>query len=56
MTDQPNQELPSAKRRRPILAAALHRLVVTTLLVVLYYELPLDRPWDAGAAARLPSL
>lgn len=31
----------------------LHGLVVTTVLVVIYYELPLDRPLDTGTAARL---
>ena len=53
MTDQPNRELPPAKRRRLIIAAVLRGLVVTTALVVLYYLLPLDRPWDTGTAVRL---
>jgi voltage-gated potassium channel len=53
MTDQPNQELPPARRRRLIIGAVLRGLVVTTVLVVLYYVLPLDRPWDAGTAVRL---
>ena len=53
MTDQPNQELPPAKRRRLIIGAVLHGLVVATVLVVLYYLLPLDRPLDAGTAVRL---
>jgi len=52
MTDQPNQGLPSVKRRRLITAAVLRGLVVTTALVVLYYLLPLDRPWDTGTAVR----
>ena len=53
MTDQPNQELPSARRRRLIFGAVLRGLLVTTVLVVLYYLLPLDQPWDTGTAIRL---
>ena len=53
MTDQPDQELPPAKRRRLIFLAVLRGLLVTTVLVVLYYLLPLDRPLDAGTAVRL---
>ena len=41
MTDQPDQELPPAKRRRLIIGALLRGLAVTTVLVVLYYLLPL---------------
>jgi hypothetical protein len=46
MADQPNQELPSAPPRRLIIGALLRGLVVTTVLMVLYYLLPLDQPWD----------
>ena len=53
MTDQANQELPPAKRRRLIVRAVLRGLVVTTVLVVLYYLLPLDRPLDTGTVVRL---
>ena len=53
MTDQPDQELPPAQRRRLIIGAVLRGLVVTTVLVVLYYLLPLDRPLDTGTAVRL---
>ena len=53
MTDQPNQEPPPAQRRRLIIGAVLRGLVATTVLVVLYYLLPLDRPWDTDTAARL---
>src|SRR5271165_1395055 len=53
MTDQPNQELPPAPPRRLIIGALLRGLVITTVLVVLYYVLPLDRPLDAGTAVRL---
>ena len=52
MTDQPNQELP-APPRRLIIGALLRGLVVTTVLVVLYYLLPLDRPLDTGTVVRL---
>ena len=50
MTDQPNQELPPSKRRRLIVGAVLRGLVVTTVLVVLYYVLPLNQPWNTGTA------
>ena len=53
MTDQPDQELPPAKRKRLIIGAVLRGLVVATVLVVLYYLLPLDRPLDTGTAVRL---
>ena len=47
------QELPRAKRRRLIVRAVLRSLLSATVLVVLYYLLPLDRPWGAGTAVRL---
>jgi voltage-gated potassium channel len=53
MTDQLDQELPPAKRGRLIIGAVLRRLLVTTVLVALYYLLPLDQPWDTGTAVRL---
>jgi hypothetical protein len=53
MTDQRQQELSTAKRRRLIFWAVLRGLVVTTALVVLYYLLPMDRPLDTGTAIRL---
>ena len=53
MTDQSNQDLPPAKRRRLIFRAVLRGLLITTVLVVLYYLLPLDQPWDTGTAIRL---
>ena len=53
MTNQPNQDLPPAKRRRLIIGAVLRGLLVTTVLVILYYLLPLDQPWDTGTAVRL---
>ena len=53
MTDQRDQELPRATRRRLIIGAVLRGLVITTMLVVLYYLLPLDRPWGSDTAVRL---
>ena len=53
MTDEPFQGLPPAKRRRLIFRAALRGVLAATVLVVLYYVLPLDRPWDADTAVRL---
>ena len=53
MTYQRHQELPAAKRRRIIIAAVLRGVAVTAVLVVLYYLLPLDRPWDTDTAVRL---
>ncbi len=53
MTDQRDQELPRATPRRLIIGAVLRGLVATIVLVVLYYLLPLDRPWDTGTAVRL---
>ena len=47
------QELPRAKRRRLIVRAVLRSLLSATVLVVLYYLLPLDRPWGADTAVRL---
>ena len=53
MTDRPDQELPRAKRRQLIAGAVLRTLLGTAVLVVLYYLLPLNQPWDAATAARL---
>jgi hypothetical protein len=47
------QELPPAKRRRLIFRTALRSLLLTAVLVVLYYVLPLDERLDAGVAVRL---
>ena len=53
MAGDPYQELPRATRRRLIARAALRGLLTTTVLMVLYYLLPLDRPWTADTAVRL---
>jgi hypothetical protein len=53
MADLPDRELPPAKRRRLIFRAVLRGVLVTVALVVLYYLLPLDRPWDSDTAVRL---
>ena len=47
------QELPRAKRRRLIVRAALRSLLSATVLVVLYYLLPLGGPLSADTAVRL---
>ena len=53
MTDENYQDLPSAKRRRLILRAALRSVLIAAVLVVLYYVLPLDRRWDSDTAVPL---
>jgi hypothetical protein len=53
MTDQRHLGLPEAKRRRLIIRAVLRGVATTTVLVVLYYLLPLDRPWSTDTAVRL---
>jgi voltage-gated potassium channel len=53
MTDDHYQDLTPAKRRRLILRAALRSVLIATVLVVLYYLLPLDRRWDSDTAIRL---
>ena len=46
MTTELPQDLPAAKRRRLAIWTALRTVLAATVLVVLYYVLPLDRPWD----------
>jgi voltage-gated potassium channel len=53
MTDEHHQDLTPAKRRRLILRAGLRSVLTATVLVVLYYVLPLDRRWDSDTAIRL---
>jgi voltage-gated potassium channel len=53
MTGQRYQDLPPAKRRWLIFRAGLRSVLVATVLVVLYYVLPLDRGWDSDTAVRL---
>jgi len=53
MAGDPYHELPPAKRRRIIFWAVLRGLLTTTVLMVLYYLLPMDKPWDTGTAVRL---
>jgi voltage-gated potassium channel len=47
------QDLPPGKRRRLIAGAVLRVVLIAAVLVVLYYVLPLDRPWDSDTAVRL---
>lgn len=53
MTNVHYQELPAARRRRLVFRAVLRGLLTTTVLVVLYYVLPLDRPWEGDTAVRV---
>src|SRR5208282_4722840 len=53
MTGERYQDLPPAKRRRLIAWAVLRTVLIAAVLVVLYYVLPLDRPWDSDTAVRL---
>ena len=53
MTDERKPASPPAKRRQLTFWAALRAVVVAAVLVVLYYVLPLDRPWGSETAIRL---
>jgi voltage-gated potassium channel len=53
MTGGRYQDLPPAKRRRVIAGAVVRSVLIAAVLVVLYYVLPLDRPWDSDTAVRL---
>lgn len=48
-----HEDLPPAKRRWLIARAAIGTLLMTTLLVVLYYQLPLRQQWGGNAAVRV---
>jgi len=52
-TGERYQDLPPKKRRRLIARAVLRTVLIAAVLVVLYYLLPLDRPWDSDTAVRL---
>jgi len=47
------RELPPAQRRRLVFWAVLRGVLGTTVLVVLYYVLPLDQPWNGDTAVRI---
>ncbi len=53
MTGQRHQDPTPAKHRRLIFWAAVRSVVIAAAVVVLYYVLPLDRPWDTGTAVHL---
>jgi voltage-gated potassium channel len=53
MTGERYEDLPPAKRRRLIAGAVLRSVLVAAVLVVVYYVLPLDRPWDSDTVVRL---
>ncbi len=53
MSTEHVRDLRSAQRRRLIAWAVLRSVLIAAVLVVLYYVLPLDRPWDSDTAVRL---
>ena len=53
MAGGPYHELPPSMRRRLVTRTVLRGLLFATVLVVLYYVLPLDRPLTADTAALL---
>lgn len=53
MTDQATHELTPRIRRRVIIAAMGRALFTTTVLLALYYLLPLDHTWNAATAGGL---
>jgi voltage-gated potassium channel len=53
MTGERPKDLPPTQRRRLIAGTVLRSVLVAAVLVILYYVLPLDRPWDADTAVRL---
>jgi voltage-gated potassium channel len=53
MTGLAYEQLPPAKRRRLVLRASLQALATTTVLVALYYALPLDKQSDALTVIQL---
>lgn len=53
MTGLSYEQLPRAKRRRLVLRAFLQALATTTVLVALYYTLPLDDRSETWAVTRL---
>jgi voltage-gated potassium channel len=53
MTGERYQDLAPAKRRRLVAGAVARVVLIAAVLVVLYYVLPLDRPWDSHTAVRL---
>jgi voltage-gated potassium channel len=53
MTEVLYEQLAPAKRRRLVLRASLEAVATTTVLVVLYYALPLDERSDAWTVTQL---
>jgi voltage-gated potassium channel len=53
MTELAYEQLPPARRRRLVLRASLRALATTTVLVTLYYVLPLDTKSDAWVVTQL---
>ncbi len=53
MAADPYQDLPRSRRRRIVFWAVLRAILNATLLVAIYYTLPLDQPFGADAAVRV---
>jgi voltage-gated potassium channel len=53
MTGERPKDLPPTRHRRLIAGAVVRSVLVTAVLVVVYYVLPLDRPWDSDTVVRL---
>ena len=53
MADQPYYQLPQAQRRRLVFRAVLRGVLTAAALVVVYYLLPLDQPWNGNTAVRI---
>jgi voltage-gated potassium channel len=53
MTADPHQDPPAAPRRRAVVWAALRGFLSATVLVVLYYVLPLGEPLGTGTVVRV---
>ena len=53
MTNQPYYQLLPAQRRRLVLRAVLRGVLSAAALVVLYYVLPLNQPWNGDTAVRI---
>ena len=53
MTDQPYYQLLPVQRRRLVFRAVLRGVLSATALVVVYYVLPLDQPWNGDTAVRI---
>ena len=53
MTDLPYYQLRPVQRRRLVFWAVVRGVLSAAALVVLYYVLPLDQPWNGDTAVRI---